>query len=98
MFILENDEEITFDPGDIITEVDPFDEGWWRGRGPDGRYGMFPSNYVELIEGSSEVAHEPEPTAVVKVLWACCLFIALFALDLYYFSSLVVSLLMQQVV
>ena len=77
-FILENDEEITFDPGDIITEVDPFDEGWWRGRGPDGRFGMFPSNYVELIEGPSEVAHEPEPTPVVEVMWACCLFTALF--------------------
>lgn len=54
----------------MITEVDPFDEGWWRGRGPDGRYGMFPSNYVELIE-------EPSETPVVEVLWTCSLFIAL---------------------
>lgn len=64
----ENDEEITFDPGDIITEIDPFDEGWWRGRSPDGRYGMFPSNFVELIEGSDEVTHEPEPSQPVEVL------------------------------
>lgn len=54
----------------MITEVDPFDEGWWRGRGPDGRFGMFPSNYVELIEGPSE-------TPVVEVLWTFSLFIAL---------------------
>lgn len=25
------------------------DEGWWRGYGPDGHYGMFPANYVELL-------------------------------------------------
>ncbi|XP_053542962.1 drebrin-like protein B isoform X2 [Ictalurus punctatus] len=41
--------EITFDPGDIITVVEMTDEGWWHGYGPGGHYGMFPSNYVELI-------------------------------------------------
>ncbi|KAM7392379.1 hypothetical protein PAMA_007477 [Pampus argenteus] len=44
-----DDTEITFDPDDIITEIDMVDEGWWRGYGPDGRYGMFPANYVELL-------------------------------------------------
>ncbi|KAM7368595.1 hypothetical protein PAMP_012919 [Pampus punctatissimus] len=44
-----DDTEITFDPDDIITEIDMVDEGWWRGHGPDGRYGMFPANYVELL-------------------------------------------------
>ena len=65
-FILENDEEITFDPGDLITEVDHFDEGWFRGRGRDGRYGKFPSNYVELVDGSEPT---PEVTAseVIKL-------------------------------
>ena len=71
-FFSENDEEITFDPGDIITEIDTFDEGWWKGRSPDGRFGMFPANYVELIEDSSEVPQQPEPPAAeVQVLWAC---------------------------
>ncbi|KAL7846757.1 hypothetical protein SRHO_G00217370 [Serrasalmus rhombeus] len=41
--------EITFEPGDIITEVAMLDEGWWQGRAPDGHHGMFPANYVELI-------------------------------------------------
>ena len=60
----ETEEEISFDPGDIITEIDAFDEGWWKGRGPDGRIGMFPANFVELIEGPGEVAtSEPEPSA-----------------------------------
>lgn len=44
-----DDTEISFDPDDIITEIDMLDEGWWRGSGPDGHYGLFPANYVELI-------------------------------------------------
>ncbi|XP_076053192.1 actin binding protein 1 isoform X9 [Oratosquilla oratoria] len=41
--------EITFDPGDIITNIDQIDEGWWQGIGPNGIFGLFPANYVELI-------------------------------------------------
>ncbi|XP_057177941.1 drebrin-like a isoform X1 [Triplophysa rosa] len=44
-----DDTEITFDPGDVITGIETIDEGWWRGYGPDGHYGMFPANYVEII-------------------------------------------------
>ncbi|KAM9793956.1 drebrin-like protein B [Syngnathus typhle] len=44
-----DDTEITFDPDDIITGIEMVDEGWWRGFGPDGRFGMFPANYVELV-------------------------------------------------
>nr|XP_020441155.1 drebrin-like protein A [Monopterus albus] len=44
-----DDTEITFDPDDIITGIDMVDEGWWRGYGPDGHYGMFPANYVERL-------------------------------------------------
>lgn len=39
--------EISFDPGDIITNVDPIDEGWWQGTAPNGEYGLFPATYVE---------------------------------------------------
>ncbi|XP_071440855.1 drebrin-like protein [Hetaerina americana] len=41
--------EISFDPGEIITNIDQIDEGWWQGIGPDGRFGLFPANYVELL-------------------------------------------------
>lgn len=44
-----DDTEITFDPDDIITGIEMIDEGWWRGVGPNGHYGMFPANYVELL-------------------------------------------------
>lgn len=46
-----DDTEITFDPGEIITNVDQIDEGWWQGVGPDGNFGLFPANYVECING-----------------------------------------------
>ncbi|XP_072122909.1 drebrin-like b isoform X2 [Mobula birostris] len=44
-----DDTEISFDPDDIITNIEQIDEGWWRGYAADGSYGMFPANYVELL-------------------------------------------------
>uniref|UniRef100_A0A4W3JVL0 Cortactin n=1 Tax=Callorhinchus milii TaxID=7868 RepID=A0A4W3JVL0_CALMI len=41
------DDEISFDPDDLITNIEMIDEGWWRGE-CKGRYGLFPANYVEL--------------------------------------------------
>ncbi|XP_063787970.1 drebrin-like protein isoform X4 [Pseudophryne corroboree] len=45
-----DDTEISFDPDDLITHIEMIDDGWWRGYGPSGNYGMFPANYVELLE------------------------------------------------
>ncbi|CAL8248653.1 unnamed protein product [Merluccius merluccius] len=44
-----DDTEISFDPDNIITGIEMIDEGWWRGYGPDGHFGMFPANYVEMV-------------------------------------------------
>ncbi|CAL8347111.1 unnamed protein product [Lota lota] len=44
-----DDTEISFDPDDIITGIEMIDEGWWRGYSPDGHFGMFPANYVEMV-------------------------------------------------
>ncbi|XP_072917892.1 drebrin-like b isoform X5 [Hemitrygon akajei] len=41
--------EISFDPDDIITNIEQIDEGWWRGYAANGSFGMFPANYVELL-------------------------------------------------
>uniref|UniRef100_A0A8L2R7C5 Src substrate cortactin n=1 Tax=Rattus norvegicus TaxID=10116 RepID=A0A8L2R7C5_RAT len=41
------DDEISFDPDDVITNIEMIDDGWWRGV-CKGRYGLFPANYVEL--------------------------------------------------
>ena len=45
----EDDSEISFDPDEIITDVEKIHEGWWRGKSPRGLVGLFPANYVELI-------------------------------------------------
>ena len=46
--IAEGEDEVTFDPDDIIEDVEEVDEGWWMGT-VNGKRGLFPSNYVELI-------------------------------------------------
>ncbi|MCJ8746918.1 hypothetical protein PDJAM_G00147440 [Pangasius djambal] len=45
----EDDTEISFEPGDIIMDVETVDKAWWKGFSKDGRQGLFPSNYVEII-------------------------------------------------
>uniref|UniRef100_A0A3Q3EMG9 Si:dkey-40c11.2 n=1 Tax=Labrus bergylta TaxID=56723 RepID=A0A3Q3EMG9_9LABR len=45
----EDESEISFEPGDIITDVETVDKAWWRGFSKDGRQGLFPANYVETI-------------------------------------------------
>ncbi|XP_067945161.1 drebrin-like protein B [Watersipora subatra] len=43
------DDEVSFDPGDLITNIEVVDEGWWIGTASDGSRGLFPANYVEVI-------------------------------------------------
>nr|XP_046242968.1 drebrin isoform X2 [Scatophagus argus] len=45
----EDETEISFEPGDIIRDVETVDKAWWRGWSKDGRQGLFPANYVETI-------------------------------------------------
>ena len=38
----------------MITNIDRIDAGWWQGLAPDRKtYGLFPANYVELLEGDA---------------------------------------------
>ncbi|XP_073322258.1 uncharacterized protein [Pagrus major] len=45
----EDESEISFEPGDIIRDVETVDKAWWRGWSKDGHQGLFPANYVETI-------------------------------------------------
>uniref|UniRef100_A0A8C9PFX1 Hematopoietic lineage cell-specific protein n=1 Tax=Spermophilus dauricus TaxID=99837 RepID=A0A8C9PFX1_SPEDA len=45
----EGSDELSFDPDDIITDIEKVDEGWWRGR-CHGHFGLFPANYVKLLQ------------------------------------------------
>ncbi|CAO3664518.1 unnamed protein product [Umbelopsis ramanniana] len=59
--------EISMVEGEIIHNIEQLDEGWWSGTSEDGsRSGLFPSNYVQVLETQPEPeapvqAHEPEP-------------------------------------
>ncbi|XP_034720009.1 hematopoietic lineage cell-specific protein [Etheostoma cragini] len=45
----EADDEISFNPDDVITNIEMIDEGWWKGH-CHGRVGLFPASYVQLMQ------------------------------------------------
>ncbi|KAI9204039.1 uncharacterized protein BJ171DRAFT_582415 [Polychytrium aggregatum] len=66
----ENSNELTMKKGDLIDVTGEIDEGWWEGNIQDGsgRFGMFPSNYVEVVEDApSDRRLPPRPSTTVSV-------------------------------
>ena len=60
------DNELDLREGECITEIDTVDEDWWHGRNSRGEAGLFPSNYVELVEEESHGGAAPAPTAALE--------------------------------
>ncbi|EXX51931.1 uncharacterized protein OCT59_023023 [Rhizophagus irregularis] len=55
------DNEMSLLEGEIIRDIIQLDEGWWQGTSADGsRSGLFPANYVEIIENVPEQVEEVE--------------------------------------
>ncbi|PWW79305.1 hypothetical protein C7212DRAFT_355347 [Tuber magnatum] len=50
--------EIGLVEGQVVGEIDMVDEDWWAGRNAAGEHGLFPSNFVELLE-DTEVTRSP---------------------------------------
>ena len=49
--------------GELIEQIEQLDEGWWSGVGANGtKQGLFPANYVEIVEAEAEVAVPPPPS------------------------------------
>lgn len=45
------DDEISFDPDDLITHIDMIDDGWYKGlHAKTFTYGLFPANYCKVLE------------------------------------------------
>ncbi|KAF1932222.1 uncharacterized protein M421DRAFT_416946 [Didymella exigua CBS 183.55] len=65
------DNEVELREGDHVTDIDMVDEDWWMGTNPQGERGLFPANYVELVEGDDAGAAAPplpsHPSAAQEV-------------------------------
>ncbi|PQE33072.1 hypothetical protein CJF32_00007639 [Rutstroemia sp. NJR-2017a WRK4] len=59
------DNEIELVEGEYVTNIEMVDDDWWMGTNSKGESGLFPSNYVELVEEEEEqappAAHAPPP-------------------------------------
>lgn len=68
----ENDDELRLNEGEIITVLDQEieDSGWWRGE-VEGRVGVFPDNFVELIPEEEVRIYLFRNNICVDVLLGC---------------------------
>lgn len=61
------DNEIELKEGEYVTNIEMVDEDWWMGTNSQGESGLFPSNYVTLVEdddaGAAQHAAPPAPPA-----------------------------------
>ncbi|KAI9831410.1 MAG: hypothetical protein M1826_003583 [Phylliscum demangeonii] len=62
------DNEIDLVEGQLVTNIDFVDDDWWMGQNSQGESGLFPSNYVELVEdghggGTGGAGHASAPAA-----------------------------------
>jgi len=48
-YTAQDTDEISLNQDDIIEIIKEDSSGWWTGRLPDGREGLFPGNYIEKI-------------------------------------------------
>ncbi|CAH4035708.1 unnamed protein product [Pieris brassicae] len=57
-----NEDELTLADGDVVTIVskDAPDRGWWRGE-INGRVGLFPDNFVQLLPAVAQDVEEKKP-------------------------------------
>ncbi|XP_064604049.1 uncharacterized protein LOC135469347 isoform X1 [Liolophura sinensis] len=55
----ENDDELALEVGDVLEILKQEEEGWWEGN-LNGKVGMFPSNFVELLDENGEEAEKTD--------------------------------------
>ncbi|KAL8683019.1 MAG: hypothetical protein Q9186_001014 [Xanthomendoza sp. 1 TL-2023] len=63
------DNEVELREGEHVMNIDMVDTDWWMGENIRGEVGLFPSNYVELVEDEHDngaagatSTHAPDPT------------------------------------
>lgn len=60
------DNELELREGERIVKIDMVDEDWWSGENSRGEVGLFPSNYVELVEDDHAAAHAATPAPLAR--------------------------------
>lgn len=55
------DNEIELREDEYVVDIDMVDEDWWVGTSAQGERGLFPSNYVQLVEDNQQAQAEPVP-------------------------------------
>jgi hypothetical protein len=53
------DNELELREGEYVTGIEMVDDDWWMGQNERGESGLFPSNYVELVEDEAPPATAP---------------------------------------
>ena len=73
--------ELELKEGEYVVNIEMVDDDWWMGQNAQGETGLFPSNYVELVEGEAHIegqagheaaapnAPEPSPGAIATALY-----------------------------
>ncbi|MCJ1308838.1 hypothetical protein MMC25_002493 [Agyrium rufum] len=56
------DNELELKEGEEVSNVEMVDDDWWMGQNSRGETGLFPSNYVELVEDDRHTSAAPEPS------------------------------------
>jgi hypothetical protein len=63
------DNELELIEGEYVTNIEMVDDDWWMGTNGKGESGLFPSNYVEIVEDEDDapapatVTSQPTPAA-----------------------------------
>uniref|UniRef100_A0AAY4B1N9 Osteoclast-stimulating factor 1 n=1 Tax=Denticeps clupeoides TaxID=299321 RepID=A0AAY4B1N9_9TELE len=66
-YLPQNEDELELKVGDVIEVAEEVEEGWWSGS-MNGKFGLFPSNFVKEMEPgedaeSPDVSDEPDNSA-----------------------------------
>uniref|UniRef100_A0A3B3CA80 Intersectin 1 (SH3 domain protein) n=1 Tax=Oryzias melastigma TaxID=30732 RepID=A0A3B3CA80_ORYME len=74
-YVAQNDDELAFQKGQVITVLNKDDCDWWKGE-LNGREGLFPSNYVKLTTDTDpstqcEYAHARNHCSVEMNILTC---------------------------
>lgn len=55
-FDAEVDGDLTLQAGTVVQVVEKEESGWWRGKYDGGQIGVFPSNFVQAIAATEQLA------------------------------------------